>query len=60
MRVSTSTIRGATYFKLREAGARRVVLSSPNRWAVMHELRDEPEARFDGDFYQKPAHATWS
>ena len=38
---------GRDSFKLREAGARRVVLSSPKRWAVMHELRDEPEARFE-------------
>ena len=37
---------GRDSFKLREAGARRVVLSSPKRWAVMHELRDEPEPRF--------------
>ena len=38
---------GRDSFKLREAGARRVVLSSPKRWAVMHELGDEPEARFE-------------
>ena len=38
---------GRDSFKLREAGASRVVVSSPTRWAVMHELRDEPEARFD-------------
>jgi molybdopterin-guanine dinucleotide biosynthesis protein B len=38
---------GRDSFKLREAGARRVVVSSPKRWAVMHELGDEPEARFE-------------
>ena len=38
---------GRDSFKLRTAGARRVVLSSPKRWAVMQELRDEPEARFE-------------
>jgi molybdopterin-guanine dinucleotide biosynthesis protein B len=39
---------GRDSFKLRAAGARRVVLSSPKRWAVMHELGDDqPEARFD-------------
>ena len=27
----------------REAGAREVLLSSPRRWALMHELRDAPE-----------------
>jgi molybdopterin-guanine dinucleotide biosynthesis protein B len=38
---------GRDSFQLRAAGARRVVLSSPKRWAVMHELRDEPEAQFE-------------
>src|SRR4029079_5120510 len=38
---------GRDSFKLRAAGARRVVLSSPKRWAVMQELQDEPEARFE-------------
>ena len=28
----------------REAGAREVLISSERRWALMHELRDEPEA----------------
>lgn len=27
----------------REAGAREVLLASPNRWALMAELREEPE-----------------
>jgi molybdopterin-guanine dinucleotide biosynthesis protein B len=38
---------GRDSFRLREAGARRVVLSSPKRWAVMQELQNEPEARFE-------------
>ena len=38
---------GRDSFKLREAGAQRVVLSSPKRWAVMHELRGAPEAQFE-------------
>jgi len=38
---------GRDSYKLREAGARRVVLSSPKRWALMHELRDEPEMPFE-------------
>ncbi len=31
----------------REAGAREVVVSSANRWALMHELRGAPEATLD-------------
>ncbi|MGD0533655.1 MAG: molybdopterin-guanine dinucleotide biosynthesis protein B [Methyloceanibacter sp.] len=38
---------GRDSYRLREAGARRVVLSSPKRWALMHELRDEPEMPLD-------------
>jgi len=38
---------GRDSFKLREAGAARVVVSSPNRWAIMRELRGEPEAGFE-------------
>jgi molybdopterin-guanine dinucleotide biosynthesis adapter protein len=38
---------GRDSYKLREAGARRVVLSSPKRWALMHELGDEPELPFE-------------
>jgi molybdopterin-guanine dinucleotide biosynthesis protein B len=34
---------GRDSFKLREAGARRVILSSKRRWALMHELGEEPE-----------------
>ena len=37
---------GRDFFKLREAGAQRVVLSSPKRWAVIHELHGTPEAQF--------------
>ena len=31
----------------REAGAREVLLASPNRWALMHELRGAPEPSLD-------------
>lgn len=34
---------GRDSYRHREAGAREVILASPNRWAVMHELRDAPE-----------------
>lgn len=34
---------GRDSYRHRIAGAREVVLSSPKRWAVMHELRDAPE-----------------
>jgi molybdopterin-guanine dinucleotide biosynthesis protein B len=37
---------GRDSFRLREAGARRVILSSPTRWALMHELGDSPELPF--------------
>jgi molybdopterin-guanine dinucleotide biosynthesis protein B len=37
---------GRDSYRLREGGARSVVLSSPQRWVVMHELRGEPEAGF--------------
>ncbi|OYW69002.1 MAG: molybdopterin-guanine dinucleotide biosynthesis protein B [Bosea sp. 12-68-7] len=32
----------------REAGAREVLISSERRWALMRELRDEPEAELPG------------
>jgi molybdopterin-guanine dinucleotide biosynthesis protein B len=38
---------GRDSFRLREAGARRVILSSPKRWALMHELGGDPEMPFD-------------
>ncbi|TVQ00992.1 MAG: molybdopterin-guanine dinucleotide biosynthesis protein B [Roseinatronobacter sp.] len=34
---------GRDSYRHRVAGAREVVLSSPRRWAVMHELREQPE-----------------
>lgn len=34
---------GRDSYRHRIAGAREVVLSSPRRWAIMHELRDAPE-----------------
>jgi molybdopterin-guanine dinucleotide biosynthesis protein B len=34
---------GTDSFRHREAGAREVVIVSGQRWALMHELRDEPE-----------------
>lgn len=37
---------GRDSYRLREAGARRVILSSPKRWALMHELGDSPEMPF--------------
>jgi molybdopterin-guanine dinucleotide biosynthesis protein B len=38
---------GRDSFKLREAGAQQVVLSSPRRFALMRELRDAPEMPFE-------------
>ena len=37
---------GRDSYRLREAGARRVVLSSPKRWALVHEIGDSPEMSF--------------
>ena len=34
---------GRDSYRHREAGARQVLLASRNRWALMHELRDEDE-----------------
>jgi molybdopterin-guanine dinucleotide biosynthesis protein B len=34
---------GRDSFKLREAGAQQIALSSPRRFALMRELRNEPE-----------------
>lgn len=34
---------GRDSFRHREAGANEVLLASPNRWALMHELRGAPE-----------------
>lgn len=35
---------GKDSYEHRMAGAREVLISSERRWALMHELRDEPEA----------------
>ena len=37
---------GRNSFKMRDAGARQVVLSSPRRFALMRELGDAPEMTF--------------
>ena len=34
---------GRDSYRHRDAGARQVLLASQNRWALMHELRDEDE-----------------
>lgn len=34
---------GKDSYRHRQAGARQVLLASKNRWALMHELRDEDE-----------------
>jgi molybdopterin-guanine dinucleotide biosynthesis protein MobB len=34
---------GKDSYRHRQAGAREVILASANRWALMHELRGEPE-----------------
>ena len=38
---------GKDSFRHRSAGARQVLVSSPNRWALMTELRNEPELTLD-------------
>jgi molybdopterin-guanine dinucleotide biosynthesis adapter protein len=38
---------GKDSFRHREAGAHEVLISSSNRWALMHENTDEGEARLD-------------
>ena len=38
---------GKDSWRHRQAGAREVMISSPNRWALMHELRGAPESSFD-------------
>ncbi|MEC9369098.1 MAG: molybdopterin-guanine dinucleotide biosynthesis protein B [Pseudomonadota bacterium] len=38
---------GRDSHRFRDSGARQVALVSPKRWAMMHELRDEPEADFE-------------
>jgi molybdopterin-guanine dinucleotide biosynthesis protein B len=39
---------GTDSFRHREAGAREVMIVSGNRWALMHELRDEEEPPLAG------------
>lgn len=39
---------GKDSYRHREAGAREVLLTSKKRWALLHELRDEPEVEMDG------------
>jgi molybdopterin-guanine dinucleotide biosynthesis adapter protein len=38
---------GKDSWRHRQAGAREVLVSSQNRWALMHELRGAPEPSFD-------------
>jgi len=38
---------GRDSYKFREAGAKQVALISPNRWALMHELRGEDKPSFE-------------
>ncbi len=38
---------GKDSYRHREAGAHEVMVSSANRWALMHENRDTPEAGLD-------------
>ena len=38
---------GKDSFRHREAGAAEVVLATSRRWALIHELRDEPEPALD-------------
>src|SRR4029078_3645491 len=38
---------GLGSYRLREAGARRVLLSAAKRWALMHELGGDPEMPLD-------------
>lgn len=38
---------GKDSYRLREAGCKEVLLMGDNRWALMHELRGEPEPKLD-------------
>jgi molybdopterin-guanine dinucleotide biosynthesis protein B len=38
---------GKDTWRHRQAGAREVMISSQNRWALMHELRGTPESTFE-------------
>ncbi|WP_158810562.1 molybdopterin-guanine dinucleotide biosynthesis protein B [Beijerinckia sp. L45] len=39
---------GKDSFEHRQSGAQEVLISSANRWALMHELRGDPEPDLDG------------
>lgn len=43
---------GKDSYRHREAGAEEVLISSSNRWALIHEHRDQPETSF-GDLVAK-------
>ena len=38
---------GRDSFRHREAGAQEVMIASNHRWAIMHELREQPEPSLD-------------
>lgn len=38
---------GKDSWRHRQAGAREVMIASAHRWALMHELRDDPEPELD-------------
>ncbi len=38
---------GRDSFRHREAGVREVILATPDRWALMHELRGAPEPKVE-------------
>lgn len=40
-------VKGSDSYKHREAGAREVMLVSENRWAIQHELGNQPEPDFE-------------
>ena len=46
---------GRDSYRHRDAGARQVLLASRNRWALMHELRDEDEPSL-GDLLKQLSH----
>ncbi|MBN9271490.1 MAG: molybdopterin-guanine dinucleotide biosynthesis protein B [Mesorhizobium sp.] len=46
---------GADSFRHRQAGATEVAVVSGNRWALMHELRDEEEPALEA-ILSRPAH----
>ncbi|HEY9079331.1 molybdopterin-guanine dinucleotide biosynthesis protein B [Magnetovibrio sp.] len=46
---------GKDSYRHREAGAKEVLLTSRKRWALLHELRDEPEYEIDALIAQMAA-----